>query len=181
MRQGKGQACWSEEQGVRWPLKCRSYLSPMWSSPLFRGLRIFFGDDPHAQTPPDSKPRAGGGTPIPHGGGGMPEHSGCRGAGGMSPETVSGSGWVVAAGCSLQHLEAKLQAGKKSLKPFLSWCLFKVFFQPLHLKQKQEYASGQLILSCPEQTGYYPEACHKRSSLSQIPILLLTTCCQLPL
>lgn len=87
--------------------------------------------------------------PIPHGGGGMPEHSGCRGAGGMSPETVSGSGWVVVAGCSLQHLEAKLQAGKKSLKPFLSWCLFKGFFQPLHLKQKQEHASGQLITQLP--------------------------------
>lgn len=125
---GKDELAVVKEQGVRWRLKCRSYLSPMWSSPLHGWLRIFFGDDPHgssrgAQAPPNLKPRAGGGIPIPHGGGGMPEHPGHGGAGGMSPETVSGSGWVVVAGCSLQCLEAKLQAGKKSLKPFLSWCL----------------------------------------------------------
>lgn len=117
-----------KEQCVRWPLKCRSYLSPTWSLPLYGWLRIFFGDDPHgsrqgAQALLNLKPRAGGGIPIPHGGGGMPEQPRSGGAGGKSPETVPGSGWVVVAGCSRQCLEVKPQAGKKSLKPFLSWCL----------------------------------------------------------
>jgi len=49
----------------------------------------------------------------------MPEQPRHRGANGMSPETVPGSGWVVVAGCSLQCLEVKLQPGK-SLKLFLS-------------------------------------------------------------
>ena len=95
-----------KEHGAR-PLRCRSYLSPLWLSWLY-GWLVKLLRNLRCMSFPEPEARGGAGIPTPGGGSGMP------------PAMAPGRAGEVLAQCSLHFLEGKQQVGQESMKLFLS-------------------------------------------------------------